>query len=30
VRAGDFSFTVLEVNKNRINTVKVSINRNGI
>jgi putative hemolysin len=29
VRAGDFSFTVLEVNKNRINTVKVSINRNG-
>jgi CBS domain containing-hemolysin-like protein len=29
VRAGDFTFTVLEVNKNRINTVKVSINRPG-
>jgi putative hemolysin len=29
VRAGDFTFTVLEVNKNRINTVKVSINKPG-
>jgi putative hemolysin len=29
IRAGDFTFTVLEVNKNRINTVKVSINRPG-
>jgi putative hemolysin len=29
VRAGDFTFTVLEVNKNRINTVKVAINRPG-
>jgi putative hemolysin len=27
VHAGDFTFTVLEVNKNRINTVKVAINR---
>lgn len=29
VMAGDFTFTVLEVNKNRINTVKVAINRPG-
>lgn len=28
VTAGDFQFTVLEINKNRINTVKVTINRN--
>lgn len=28
VTAGDFHFTVLEINKNRINTVKVTINRN--
>ena len=27
VSAGDFNFTVLEINKNRINTVKVTINR---
>ena len=27
VTAGDFHFTVLEINKNRINTVKVTINR---
>ena len=28
VTAGDFDFTILEVNKNRINTVKVTINPN--
>jgi gliding motility-associated protein GldE len=27
VTAGDFNFTVLDINKNRINTVKVTINR---
>jgi gliding motility-associated protein GldE len=27
ISAGDFDFTVLELNKNRINTVKVTINR---
>jgi gliding motility-associated protein GldE len=29
ITAGDFTFTVLEVNKNRINTVKVAIDRPG-
>ena len=28
LNAGDFDFTVLDANKNRINTVKVTINRN--
>jgi gliding motility-associated protein GldE len=29
VVAGDFKFTILEINKNRISTVKVTINRGG-
>jgi CBS domain containing-hemolysin-like protein len=27
ISTGDFQFTVLEINKNRINSVKVAINR---
>jgi CBS domain containing-hemolysin-like protein len=27
ISAGDFAFTVLEINKNRINSVKVMINK---